>query len=94
MWKERRKINDDPWSHAVRLVMKANTATGRFIKDLISQEKDDVDEKTSILRAYLAASKFGSRRSTYGSLNPDFTVARWNIPGEVPTEMQAVLQTE
>ena len=66
-------MNDDPWSHAVRLVMESNTSTGRFISDLIAQEKDDVGEAVSTLRASVAASN-SSRRATYVSLNPDFTV--------------------
>lgn len=34
MWRERRAMNDDPWSHAVRLAMEANVPTGRFISDI------------------------------------------------------------
>ena len=34
-------MNDNPWSHSVKLVRESNTPTGRFISDLISQEKDD-----------------------------------------------------
>ena len=73
MWRDRRDMNDDPWAHAIRLVREANTPTGRFVSDLISQEKDDVGEAISALRTSVAASS-SSRRATYVSLNPDFTV--------------------
>ena len=66
-------MNDDAWSHAVTLVMEATIPTGRFINDLISQEKDDIGEAISTLRASVAASNC-SRKTTYFSLNPDFTV--------------------
>ncbi|MPC22627.1 hypothetical protein E2C01_015645 [Portunus trituberculatus] len=73
MWRERREMNDGPWSHLVRLVREANTPMGRFISDLISQEKDDVGEAISALRAAVVATS-SSRRATYVSLNPDVSV--------------------
>ena len=54
-------------------LIEANTSTDRFISDLISQEKDDDGEAINTIRTYVAASS-SSRRTTYVSLNPDYTV--------------------
>ena len=48
-------MNEKPWSRAVRLTLEASVPRGRFIYSLISQEKDDVGEGISALKASVVA---------------------------------------
>ncbi len=50
MWRERRDMNDDPWTFVVRLVLEADTPTSRLISDLLTQDKDDIGKAIHVMK--------------------------------------------
>ena len=72
-WRERMEMVDDPWVHVLRLVLGSNTTTARYVSDLISVEKDDIEEALQKIRESVLESE-SSRKVTYKVLNPNFEV--------------------
>ena len=73
MSRERSGMVDDPLMHAINLVLANNTPTSRFLSNLISHNRDDIDEAMESLERSVSESN-SSRRITYLSLNPTFVV--------------------
>lgn len=73
MWSERRAMDDDPWTHVVRLVLESDTLTSRRVFDLIHRDADDFGEAMAAVKLSVRSSN-SSRRATYALLNPSFSV--------------------
>ncbi len=73
LWSEMHDSLDDPWTHAVRLTLASNTATGRYINSLIHNSLDDVKLRIENLKSNIM--RFvSSRRIVYLEMNTSLTV--------------------
>ncbi len=66
-------MTDDPWTHAVNLVLSSRTPTSRHIAHLIDDDVDDVRVATVNLK-YTVLHSESSRRVTFRCLNPTLSV--------------------
>ena len=64
---------DDPWVHIVKVVLDSGIRTGRYINSLLANNVDDVTQGKNTIKLSISNS-ISSRRLTYKTLNPDFTV--------------------
>ncbi len=73
MWSQRNTMNDEPLTHAVRLVMSYNDQLSRYITDLTCNNVDDAEEAKQKMRLNIINS--GSNRlSFYKKANPNLSV--------------------
>ena len=73
MWSERSTMHDDPLSFAIRVTTQANTHTGKFIKELLSNEVPSMTSLITKVHTAINASN-SSRCLVYKEINPSFTV--------------------
>ena len=85
LWEERQHMVDDPWVHAVKLVLATNTTTCKYIRGLITDKLDDYVIGCNCLKQSIRDST-SSRRVTYRQLNPDLTVDVCYLKGETVKE--------
>ena len=45
MWRERSHLDDDPFTHALKIVMRARYNTKRYLQGLIYNDIDDVESE-------------------------------------------------
>ena len=64
---------DDPWVHAVKLVLETNITTSTYIDGLINNNIDDAKAGKDSVKLALSNST-SSRRVTYRLLNPNLKV--------------------
>ena len=65
MWDERRNMIDDPFSHALNLVKNSNTATARYVNDLITKDVDDIGQSLRRIQEEVNTNRSQSSKNTY-----------------------------
>lgn len=73
MWTERIAMNDDPLMHAIRLTLGYDDAVSRYMRDLITNNTNDIDEARQELNLRILNSE-SNRLLFYKTVNPDLCV--------------------
>ena len=73
MWRERKEMFDDPLSHAIRTTLNNNTLTSKHIRDLISNDVNDIVNAMEDLKSKTISSE-SNRVKMYNIINPDLAV--------------------
>lgn len=84
---------DDPWVHAMKLVLATNTATCKHVRGLITDNISDTEIGLNLLKRSICDST-SSRRVTYRLLNPDLTVDLCYLVGENITELYRIAYSQ
>ena len=69
MWDERRNMIDGPFSHALNLVKNSNTATARYVNDLITKDVDDIVQSLRRIQEEVNTNRNQSSKNTYYKKN-------------------------
>ena len=56
---------DDPFSHALNLVKNSNTATARYVNDLITKDVDDIGQSLRRIQEEVNTNRSQSSKNTY-----------------------------
>lgn len=73
MWRERRKLDDDPLTLVVKMVRETNAAAARLINNFLSSTVPTYDDILNIVRDKLR-NEFTSRCVVYKEINPELDV--------------------
>ena len=73
MWRERNTMVDDPLIHAMRIVLGYNDSVSRYIRNLISENNNDIEEGKYELQLKLRNST-SNRIMFYKTVNPNLVV--------------------
>lgn len=71
MWAERNNVEDDPFAHAVQLMLNYNSHTSRYVRSLIFNEVDDIQNAMNRMKQDITIS-MSSRFELYRVVNPNY----------------------